>query len=93
VEFATRCGINVCALATLDALERPVPSLLEYAVGKRCVFPYYDRNAIRMDRGAGTVTWWQGLRSWLGAFQPVFRWDDPVPALAGSFQLFREKFS
>jgi predicted ATP-grasp superfamily ATP-dependent carboligase len=87
VEFATRCGINVCALAALDALEQEVPPLSTYKVGKRCVFPYYDLSAIRRAQVEGTLGWWKGLRSWLGAYQPVFRWSDPLPALLGSFRL------
>lgn len=89
VEFATRCGINVCALAVLDALELPVPSLLEYEVGKRCVFPYYDLSAIRRAHAEGILGWGKGLRSWLGAYQPVFRWSDPLPALFGSLRLLK----
>ncbi|HKR09953.1 MAG TPA: hypothetical protein VJS39_12240 [Gemmatimonadaceae bacterium] len=80
VDFAARCGVNVCEMAIADALERPVPRANTFEVGRRCVFPYYDLEAVRTERAAGRlgVIGWAG--SWLGSYQPVFRWADPMPA-------------
>ena len=94
VDFAARCGVNVCEMAIADALERPVPHVTGFAVGRRCVFPYYDIAAVRAERSAGRLglIGWAG--SWLGSYQPVFRWADPLPAIgevvALGFQRFRK---
>jgi D-aspartate ligase len=81
VEFAARCGVDVCTMAVRDALGEPVPTLTAYQVGRRCVFPYYDFFAARAELAAGRLSLAAWLRSWLGADQPVFRWNDPLPAL------------
>jgi len=81
VEFAARCGVNVCDLAVRDALEEDVPMISTYAVGRRCVFPYYDLQAVRAEMSAGRLGLLGWARSWLGPYQPVFRWSDPLPAV------------
>jgi D-aspartate ligase len=81
VEFAARCGVNVCELAIRDALGEPIETISEYAVGRRCVFPYYDLQAVRAELSAGRLGLLGWARSWLGAYQPVFRWSDPLPAV------------
>jgi D-aspartate ligase len=80
VDFAARCGVNVCEMAIRDALGQRVETVDAYAVGRRCVYPYYDLQAIRDEkRGArGLLSW---ASAWLGPYQPVFRWSDPLPAL------------
>lgn len=87
VEFAARCGVDVCRMAVDDALDRPVPTLTEYAIGKTLVHPYYDYWACKALRRDGALTAAGWLRSWTGAMQPVFEWQDPAPgmlALAGT---------
>jgi predicted ATP-grasp superfamily ATP-dependent carboligase len=82
VEFASRCGVNIPAMAWRDALGLPVPAVTNYAAGRTCMYPYYDWHASRPVRAAtpgGTVRW---LAAALRADQPVFRWSDPLPALA-----------
>jgi predicted ATP-grasp superfamily ATP-dependent carboligase len=81
VEFAARCGVNVCDLAVRDALGEPVPTISKYVVGRRCVFPYYDLPAVRAEISAGRLSVGGWVSSWIGAYQPVFRWADPMPAL------------
>jgi predicted ATP-grasp superfamily ATP-dependent carboligase len=80
VEFAARCGVDVCTMAVRDALGEPVERVLDYITGRRCVFPYYDLHAARAARSAGKLTLAEWTRSWLGAYQPIFRWSDPWPA-------------
>jgi len=80
VEFATRCGVNVCELALQDALGESVDTISSYGIGRRCVFPYYDLDAVRADLSAGQVGLLGWVRSWIGPYQPIFRWSDPVPA-------------
>jgi D-aspartate ligase len=82
VEFAARCGVNVCKLAVQDALEERITTIDRYALGRRCVFPYYDLDAVRAEVHAGRLSLAAGVRSWVGAYQPVFRWSDPLPALS-----------
>ena len=91
VEFAARCGVNVCKLAIRDALGEPVETILEYAVGRRCVFPYYDLHAVRTELAAGRLDLLRGALSWIGPHQPVFRWSDPLPALGEFVALIRER--
>ena len=80
VEFAARCGVDVCTLAVLDALDQPVADIRDYRVGRRCVYPSYDYHAIKRERAAGRLTLADWAVSWIGATQPVFRWNDPWPA-------------
>jgi len=80
VEFASRCGVNVCLLAIRDALGEPIETISDYAVGRMCVFPYYDLQAVRVERSAGRLGLLGWARSWLGPYQPIFRWSDPLPA-------------
>lgn len=93
VEFAARCGVDVCRLAVLDALGDPVPDITRYAVGRRCVYPYYDFLAARAEWRAGRLGLLTWVRSWLGAQQPVFRWSDPWPALGEIGRAFARKVS
>lgn len=80
VEFAARCGVNVCDLAVRDALGEAVPEITKYQIGRRCVFPYYDLPAVRAEMSAGRLGVAGWASSWIGAYQPVFRWTDPIPA-------------
>lgn len=93
VEFAARCGVNVCSLAIRDALGEPIETISEYAVGRRCVFPYYDLQAVRAELSAGRLGLLGWARSWLGAYQPVFRWSDPLPAVGEVVALIGERFA
>ena len=92
VEFAARCGVNVCKLAIRDARGEPVETISEYEVGRRCVFPYYDLQAVRAELSAGRLGLLGWARSWLGAYQPVFRWSDPLPAVGEVAALIGERF-
>lgn len=91
VEFAADCGVNVCGMAYRDARGLPVEPVTSYAVGARCVYPYYDWGARKhLSKGArpplSTV-----LGFWIGAAQPIFRWDDPLPALASAWRYLQER--
>lgn len=81
VEYAARCGVDVCRMAYNDALERPVAGIATYAVGKRLVFPYYDYPACVAESRRSGLSLAAGLRSWTGAIQPVFQLNDPKPGL------------
>jgi predicted ATP-grasp superfamily ATP-dependent carboligase len=79
VEFAVRCGIDVVYQGYRDALGLPLEALGPYDVGRSCVYPYYDFHAVRESRGLSSAV--LNSLGWLGAWQPIFRWNDPGPAL------------
>jgi len=81
VDFAARCGVDVCRMAYDNALGRAVPTLGQYATGRMLVFPYYDWFAVDALRRRGELTLAGGMRSWVGAMQPVFQWQDPAPGI------------
>jgi D-aspartate ligase len=81
VEFAGRCGIDVCRMAYDDALGREVAERWDYRTGARLVYPYIDVFAARDEWRAGRLSLGSWARSWLGAQQPHFNWSDPVPAI------------
>lgn len=84
VEFAARCGLDVCRMAYDDALGRTVPPVDAYEIGRRLVYPYYDAQACLALIREGELSVACALRSWLGADVPTFAWDDPAPALRGA---------
>lgn len=81
VEFAARCGVDVCTMAYRDALGQPVESVETYRTGVECVYPYMDYFVCRELLRSGTISLGEWIRSWSGAVQPVFRRDDPWPAV------------
>ncbi len=82
VEFAARCGVNVCAMAFEDALGRPPEtSSRDYRPGVGCLNLLQDMKAVRSLPRATRPSLWQVLRQWAGAYCHVFRWSDPWPSL------------
>jgi predicted ATP-grasp superfamily ATP-dependent carboligase len=81
VEFAARCGVDVCSMAYRDALEEPVRDVASYRTGATCVYPYMDYFACRELRRTGDLTAGDWIRSWASSSQPVFRLSDPWPAV------------
>jgi predicted ATP-grasp superfamily ATP-dependent carboligase len=79
VEFAARCGVNVCEMAYRDALDLPIGAPPAYQVGRACVYPYYDFFTCRELHRRGELSLRSWITSWLRAMQPVFRWADPRP--------------
>jgi D-aspartate ligase len=82
VEFAARCGVDVCTMAYRDALGLPLQAPPPYRDGARLVAPDTDIAAAYHAWSKGQLTLWQWLRSWIGAQQPLFNWTDPRPALS-----------
>lgn len=81
VEFAARCGVNVCEMAWQDALEHEVRSAsLQYVVGAGCVDFYRDFGTLWAQRRAMPLNWWAVVRQWTHAHYHSFRLDDPSPA-------------
>lgn len=82
VEFAAHCGINVCAMAYDDALERPVAMATDsYPVGAGCVNLAGDMKSALSRANSSRPPLMQVLRQWRRAHFHLFRRDDPRPGL------------
>lgn len=82
VEFAARCGVNVCAMAYQDALGLPVSAAsTDYRSGAGCVDFYRDISSVRAQNAAARGSLPRILRQWAQAHFHSFRYDDPRPAL------------
>jgi len=92
VEFAARCGVNVTRMAYRDALGLPVQTAGSFKTGRRCVHPDYDRRACRALQRANQLSFWEWGTSSIGADDPVFCWDDPMPAAANAFGRLARRF-
>jgi predicted ATP-grasp superfamily ATP-dependent carboligase len=86
VEFATRCGVDVCKMSYRDALGLPVEPVTEYPIGRRCVYLHNDFTAYRSGQLGSLLSW---VRSWRGADGTIFSWDDPGPGVASMFRNVR----
>jgi D-aspartate ligase len=84
VDFAVRCGVDVCRMAYDDALRVEVLALKTYAVGVTCIFPYYDFFSMRMLVTARLTSWWRWIAEVARALQPVGCLDDPMPAIVAT---------
>ena len=81
IGFAASCGVDFCAMAYRDALGLAVEPVRTYPPGRHCVVGS-DRFACWALFRQGHLSAWAWLRSWLGARQMLFAWDDPLPGLA-----------
>lgn len=82
VEFATRCGVNVCSMAYEDACGLPVTHApRQYPVGIGCINLRGDLRVVfsRDKRSRPSIL--RALRQWSRGHFSVFRWDDPTPGL------------
>ncbi len=81
VEYAGRCGVDVCTMSYLDALDLHVEPALQYRTGAKFAHAYYDFHAIRALHREGRLGYGEAARSWIGAQDPWFNWSDPLPAM------------
>jgi predicted ATP-grasp superfamily ATP-dependent carboligase len=91
VEFAARCGVDVCYMYYLDALSLPVASSMEYRSGERLVHAWSDFKAWTERRHADDAAGWGHWKAWIGSHRPKFAWDDPMPAIAGALGALTRK--
>lgn len=87
VEFAARCGVNVCEMAYCDAIGAPVPQAGRYPVRVGCVSLANDIRSVLSAQPA-RVSPPRLLWQWLRAHFHVFRVDDPRPGLTLAWRLF-----
>ncbi|PTR33361.1 putative ATP-grasp superfamily ATP-dependent carboligase [Luteibacter sp. OK325] len=93
VEFAARCGMNVCEMAWQDAQGLPVSrATRDYPEGVACVDLYHDIPTVLALRKRQFVPWLSVLTQWARAQLHTFRWDDPQPALSFIHALVRKRF-
>lgn len=93
VEFAARCGMNVCEMAWQDAQGLPVtPAARDYPEGVACVDLYHDIPTVLALRKRQRLPWLPVLAQWARAQLHTFRWDDPRPALGFMRGIARKRF-
>jgi predicted ATP-grasp superfamily ATP-dependent carboligase len=80
VEFAARCGVDVCSMAYWDALGVPVEAATSYEIGRTCIFAANDFRAFCDSETRDGSGWWSLLRGWFQAHSTPFHWNDPAPA-------------
>lgn len=91
IEFATRCGVNVCEMAYLDALGEDVAAVDTYRIGASLVYARNDYFACRDRVLNGEMPIAACLLEWLRSWRPIFCWHDPWPAIVGSSRfVFRQ---
>jgi len=92
VEFAARCGVNVCEMAYQDALGLPVhQATRDYKVGAGCVDFYRDFNTVRAQSAQARGPLPTILLQWAGAYFHSFRLDDPKPGLHFATQVLARR--
>lgn len=83
VEFAARCGVNVCEMAYRDALGLPVATATRsYPADAGCVDLYRDISAVRTQSAATRGSLAHIVAQWSRAHFHSFRLDDPLPGLS-----------
>lgn len=93
VEFAARCGVNVCEMAWRDAQALPMaPAMHDYRLGAGCTSLLGDMRAVLAEPPAARTPRGRVLRQWLGSQLHAFRWDDPMPGLVLCWQFVRDRF-
>lgn len=92
VEFAARCGVDVCSMAYRDALDLDVDPVVSYSSGVRCVNFATDVSASMAMIRKGELSVAAALGTWLSAKHVVFHPDDPVPAIREITERLRKRF-
>jgi len=94
VEFAARCGVNVCKMAYQDALDQPVTeSRRDYPVGVGCVDFHRDISSVRSTTTPALDSLLFGVvPQWASAHFHTFRWDDPGPGLFAAWGIVADHF-
>ena len=81
VEFASRCGVNVCEMAYADALGDNVGPVRKYRVGASLSHTWFDFRACRASVIRGDVSVVACVVQWMRSWQPIFAWNDPWPGV------------
>lgn len=89
VEFAARCGVNVCRMAHGDARGEPVAASRRYRVGAGCIHFPSDVNTVLSSRRHERGPWRKIFGQWARAHYLAFRLDDPLPGVVASGNFIR----
>lgn len=81
VEFAARCGVDVCSMAYRDALDLDVEPVESYRSGVRCVNFATDLSSSLAMIRTGELSVAAAVGTWLLSKHVVFHPDDPLPAI------------
>lgn len=88
VEFAARCGVNVCEMAYRDALDLPVvPASRDYPDGVGCTSLAGDIRSVIDAPPGERPPWSTVLRQWRRSHLHAFRLDDPLPGISLAWRL------
>ncbi|MFO0912107.1 MAG: hypothetical protein U0795_04075 [Pirellulales bacterium] len=82
VEFAARCGVDVCSMAYQDALGLPVADAVITRPGARCANVYLDSKTITSLPAADRPGWPTVLWQWFTSHKSVLVLDDMRPFVA-----------
>jgi D-aspartate ligase len=83
IQFATRCGMDLCGMSYQDALGLPVEPNSTYSIGRRCVYLTSDLAAYwAEDPGIGGLFRW--IRSLKGTEDIIYSWNDPKPGISST---------
>jgi D-aspartate ligase len=82
IEFAARCGVDVCSMAYADALGLFVQPIKDYKIRRSCTFLPYDIHAYRAEHRENGFHFWQWIESCAGADDALFSSRDIGPGLA-----------
>lgn len=90
VEFAARCGVNVCRMAWEDANDLPVgKAIAGYRLGAGCVNLHGDIQSVLARRKTDGISLRRALKEWTSSYFHVFRIRDPWPGLSLLLQTVR----
>ena len=93
VDYADRCGLQVCNSAYLDALDLQVPAQKPYKIGKLGTYPIYDWEVFQNSDKRTVLSFVVLLFNWFRSYQPIFCWSDPMPAVVNFYRLSRGSIS
>ena len=82
IGFTCAAGIDMCAMAYADALDRPVEDAGPYRIGMHVAYPTLDWHARLRAPPSERESLPKAIATWLSAVQPIFSWSDPGPSLA-----------
>ncbi len=91
VNFTAECGVDVCDMARRDALGEDIEPVTTYAIGRRCFHLRRDLQSRRAATENGRLGLVPLVRSWVGAEQLTFAWDDPRPGVRDFLNWSRPK--
>lgn len=85
IQFAEKCGINMCELYIQDAVQENVINCPDYDVDRFCVNLFADYRALRGMPSGTRPSVLSVLSTWFRSFKVLFDWYDMRPAIKSVF--------